>query len=139
VPLVIDDDLTLPDGELPWTASRSSGPGGQNVNKVSTRVTVTFDVAGSPSLPEMVRIRLLARLTTRLTRDGLLRVSAQRARSQPANLRAALERLADLIRDALREDPPRTATRPTRASRERRLSEKTRRSSIKRDRKVLDD
>ena len=129
--LVIDGRLTIPDHELSFTASRSGGPGGQNVNKVSTRVTVFFDVVNSSVLTAHQRRRLLERLASRVSRDGVLRVVAQRARTQLANRRAALERLADLIRGALAEQRARTATEPDRAARERRLAEKKRRSRIK--------
>jgi ribosome-associated protein len=134
VPLPIDATLTLPDEELSWTASRAGGPGGQNVNKVSTRVTVLFDVGASPSLSDRQRARIQDRLRTRIGRDGVLRVVSQRHRTQPQNREAAFARLAELLREALAEDPPRFATRPTKSSRDRRRSDKERRAALKRRR-----
>ncbi len=132
MPLRIDDDLSLPDEELSWTASRAGGPGGQNVNKVATRVTVLFDVGASPSLDDTRRARILERLRTRIARDGVLRVVSQKHRTQPQNREAAFARLAELLREALAEDAPRVATRPTKASRERRRTEKEKRARLKR-------
>lgn len=134
--LPIDERLTLPDDEIAWTASRASGPGGQNVNKVNSKVTVSFDIARSPSLDETTRARLLEQLASRLSAGGVLRVSSQAARTQPANLRLARARLAQLLRDALQEDPPRIGTRPSAAARRRRRDEKARVGAIKRMRRT---
>jgi ribosome-associated protein len=120
--------------ELWFVASRSSGPGGQNVNKVSTRVTVLFDVAGSPSLTAEQRARIRERLATRVSGEGVLRVTSQRERSQSANREAAQARLVELLRGALAEQPPRRPTRAPRAARERRLAEKKLLGLRKRDR-----
>ncbi len=130
----IDDTLAIPDEEVTFATSRSGGPGGQNVNKLETRVTLRFDLAGSPSLSEEQKTRLRERLATRITRDGVLQVSSQKHRSQGANRDAAVERFAELLRENLREEPPRKKTRPSRAAKARRLDEKRRQSQRKRER-----
>jgi ribosome-associated protein len=130
----IDDTLAIPDEEVTFATSRSGGPGGQNVNKLETRVTLRFDLAGSPSLSEEQKARLRERLATRITKDGVLQVSSQKHRSQGANRDAAVERFAELLRENLREEPPRKKTRPSRAAKTRRLDEKRRQSQRKRER-----
>jgi ribosome-associated protein len=130
----IDDTLAIPDEEVSFATSRSGGPGGQNVNKLETRVTLRFDLAGSPSLSEEQKARLRERLATRITKDGVLQVSSQKHRSQGANRDAAVERFAELLRENLREEPPRKKTRPSRAAKARRLDEKRRQSQRKRER-----
>lgn len=130
--LRIDDTLVIPDGEVRFAASRASGPGGQNVNKVATRVTLAFDVAASQVLSPEQKARLTARLGKRLGDGRLLRVSVQEARSQTANRRLAEERLGELLRRALAPPPPpRRATRPSAAARARRLESKRQRSRLK--------
>jgi ribosome-associated protein len=131
--------LALADAEVRFVASRSQGPGGQNVNKVASRVTLLFDVDGSPSLTESQRRRLRERLPGRISGDGILRVSSQRHRSQAANRRAALERFAALLAEALRPRTSRVATRPTAASRERRIADKRRRAYVKAGRAARPD
>lgn len=126
--------LSIPEDELVERFVRASGPGGQHVNKVATAVELRFDVAGSPALPEAVRARLLARRDRRLTADGVLVLSAQRFRTQERNREDARERLAAFIDSGLRAPTPRIATRPTRASKERRLGEKRVRAAHKRGR-----
>ncbi|HEY0510971.1 MAG TPA: alternative ribosome rescue aminoacyl-tRNA hydrolase ArfB [Thermoanaerobaculia bacterium] len=130
----IDDNLSIPDEEVTFATSRSGGPGGQNVNKLETRVTVRFDLAGSSRLSEEQKARLRERLATRITREGVLHVTSQRHRSQGANRDAAVERFAELLRENLREKPPRRKTRPSRAAKARRLDAKRRQSQRKRDR-----
>ena len=132
--LQISPTLAIPDQELEERFVRSSGPGGQNVNKVSTAVELRFDVARSPSLPEPVRERLLARRDRRITDDGVLVLSAQRFRTQDRNREDARERLAAVIIAALSAPKKRVATKPTKGSKERRLGAKRERSTVKRHR-----
>ena len=132
--IAIADGLALPDEELSFATSRSGGPGGQNVNKLETRVTLRFDLAGSPSLSEEQKARLRERLATRITRSGVLHVTAQKHRTQAANRDAALSRFAELVRDALREETPRKKTRVPKAVKRRRIEEKKRRGQRKLER-----
>jgi ribosome-associated protein len=123
--------IEVPDAELEWRFSRSSGPGGQSVNTADSRVELGFDLARSPSLPEPVRRRLLSRLSSRLV-DGRLTIAASEYRSQHRNRQAARARLVDLLTDASAPPPPpRRPTRPTRGSQERRIAGKKRRSETK--------
>jgi ribosome-associated protein len=130
----ISDTLSLPDTEVEYRTSRSGGPGGQNVNKVSTRVTLLFDVAGSATLSDEQRSLVLERLAGRTSRTGVLRVTSQRHRTQLANREAATERFVRLMSEALTETPERKAVAVPRAEKERRLEEKHLRARIKRER-----
>jgi ribosome-associated protein len=132
--LEITPTLQIPDAELTESFVRSSGPGGQNVNKVASAVELRFDVANSPSLPEALRARVLARRDRRLTADGVLVIQASRLRDQARNREDARERLAEILRAALHVPKKRVATRPTRASKERRLDAKRVRSTNKQQR-----
>jgi len=132
--------LEIPDSEFEFTFSRSSGPGGQHVNKVSSRVTLWFDIEKSGYLSEAQKERLKQRLSGRINRDGKLHVSSQDSRSQSANREAVLQRFALIVGEALEEERSRKATRIPRTSRERRLLAKKRRSRLKKERgKILTD
>jgi len=133
--LRITDDIALAEWELTESFTRSSGPGGQNVNKVSTRVTLRWSVAESRVLSDGQRARLLSRLEARLTRTGELVVHADRTRSQASNREDARARLAEIVRAALHVPKRRRPTKPTKGSQRRRLSEKKRRSDTKRQRR----
>jgi ribosome-associated protein len=132
----INARIAIDEREIGETFVRASGPGGQNVNKLSTAVQLRFDVRGSPSLPGDVKARLERLAGTRLTRDGVLVITAQRHRTQARNRQDALDRLVDLIRRAATPPLPRRATKPTAASRERRIESKKRRGGIKRLRRA---
>ncbi len=128
----VTSSIDVPERELRWRFSRSSGPGGQSVNTSDTRVELSYDVARSPALPASLRARALDRLGDRLV-DGVVTVTASEHRSQLRNREAALVRLAAVLREALA--PPRQArrpTRPTRSARERRLELKRHRAAVKR-------
>jgi ribosome-associated protein len=130
--LPVRASLVLPVRELRWRFSRSSGPGGQGVNTADSRVELSFDLAGSPSVPAHLRERAVRRLAGRLV-DGVLTVAASEHRSQLRNRDAARDRLAATLREALRPDPPaRRPTKPTAAARRRRLDAKARRGAVKR-------
>jgi ribosome-associated protein len=128
--------IALDEREIEEQFVRASGPGGQNVNKLSTAVQLRFDVRHSPSLPPDVRSRLERLAGARLTRDGVLVIVAQRHRTQARNREDALERLIELIRQAAVAPVKRRPTKPTKASRERRIEGKKRQSSIKRLRRA---
>ena len=127
----ITDQLSIDDDEIELRHARASGPGGQNVNKTSRAIELTFDVRGSPSLPEDVRGRLERLSGSRLTLDGVLVLFAQEHRSQELNRQAAIERLVALIRRATERPKPRKATKPTYASKLRRLQGKASRAGVK--------
>ena len=129
----------IPDDELHFATSRSSGPGGQNVNKVETRVTLMFDLEASSSLSDAQKRRLRERLATRINRQGVLRVTSQRHRTQKANREAAIERFHELVASALAERPRRARTRIPKAAKKRRLEQKRRRSELKKQRRPPSD
>jgi ribosome-associated protein len=133
--LVVNESLSIPRSELDVRVSRSSGAGGQHVNKTSSRVEIFWNVPASRSLSEEQRTRLSEKLASRLTTDGSVRVVASDMRSQSRNRELAEERLADLVRRALIVPKKRRATRPTHASKEARLESKKRHSSKKRERR----
>ena len=130
--LKITDQISLDERELEERFVRASGPGGQNVNKVSTAVELRFDVVGSPSLPEGVRVRLARLAGRRLSDEGILIIRADRFRTQERNREDARERLTELIRRATIVPKRRVATKPSRASKERRCDDKKKRGRVKR-------
>jgi ribosome-associated protein len=127
----INRRFSLPRAELSFRASRSGGPGGQHVNTTASRVQLTWDVAGSPSLGERRRQMIMARLGNRIDREGVLQITVDTHRSQHRNREEAVERLAGLVAEALRPRKERKATRPPRAAKEKRLRAKKHRGQVK--------
>jgi len=132
--IYIAPDIRIPESEIIEHFIRASGPGGQNVNKVATAVQLRFDVKNSPSLSQNVRSRLMGLAGNRLTENGLLIIEARRYRTQEQNRKDALEKFRVLIQKAAQKPKKRQKTKPTQASRQRRLDTKHHRSKIKRDR-----
>jgi ribosome-associated protein len=130
----ITDNISIRDDELIFKASRSAGPGGQNVNKLNSRITLFFDVANCESFSNAQKRRILSRLASRADKDGQIRVISQKFRTQQANRRAAIERLQQLLSDALKTKKIRRKTKVPYAARQRRLEQKKRRSQIKQQR-----
>ena len=128
--------VEIPESEIEFIASRSGGPGGQNVNKVSSRITLRFDLQRSAALNEEQRARIRSRLSSRISKEGVLQVSSQRTRSQDLNREDAVERFAELLRSALHEEKRRVKTRATHASKEDRLQEKRKRTAVKQARAI---
>jgi ribosome-associated protein len=127
----VTDTISIDDSELSETFVRASGPGGQNVNKLSTAVQLRFDVRHSPSLPNDVAVRLMRIAGSRMTKDGVLVITAQQHRTQERNRADARERLIAMIREAAVAPVPRRPTKPTRASKQRRIESKKRRAAVK--------
>jgi ribosome-associated protein len=134
VAVKINNRVSIPEEEISFTFTRSSGPGGQKVNKASTRATLFFDVEASQSLTDADRGLIKEHLATRISKDGILRVVSQKHRTQTANRRAALERFADLLRAALKPKRKRRPTKTPEAVKEQRLKDKRHRSRLKRER-----
>ncbi|MFH2220451.1 MAG: alternative ribosome rescue aminoacyl-tRNA hydrolase ArfB [Pseudomonadota bacterium] len=130
----IKDGISIGEGELFFTFSRSSKPGGQNVNKVSSRVTLSFDVANSPGLSAAHKDQIMTRLRTRVNKDGVLRIAAQRHRHQAANREVAVERFVELLKEALTPVKTRKKTRTSAGAIKRRLKKKMHRSRLKQER-----
>ncbi len=133
----VTDDIAISDDEITYKFSRSAGPGGQNVNKLNTHVTLFFNLAASPAFTDTQKKRLSTKLSRRISKDGLLKVVSQRHRTQRANRRAAQERLAELLSDALKEKPVRKQTRVPYTAKQKRLRKKRRRSELKSQRKSV--
>lgn len=133
--IVIKEDLSIHDSELQFSAARSGGPGGQHVNKVSSRVILEFDVMHSPSLTPFQKRKIAERVGHRMSQQGILRLQAQRHRTQSANRADLLEKFVELLGDALRPVKSRIPTRVPRRVREKRLEEKKLRTQVKRIRK----
>ena len=131
----MSDLPTIDERELQFSYARSGGPGGQNVNKLETKALLAFDIGASPSLTDEQKARVRERLASRINREGLLRVTAQRHRTQEANKQAAIERFHELIRHALRPRRARKRTRIPKSERRRRVEAKRRRGNLKSDRR----
>ncbi len=135
----INKDLVIPEKEIKFSFARSRGPGGQNVNKVNTKVVLRFDVNGSKALSTAQKKRLRQKMASRISRNGVLVLSASSQRSQHANRQAVVRRFAELLSEALKEKPPRKKTKVSKAAKERRLKEKKHLSALKKMRaKKLD-
>ncbi len=137
--LIVNARIRIPDSELAWTFARSSGPGGQNVNKVSSKASLRCNVVASPSLPPDVRERFLARYGSRLTNEGELIVSSQRYRDQARNVDDATEKLRAMLTAVAAPPKARRATKPTRSSVKRRIESKQARSRAKQLRRPVSD
>lgn len=130
--------VTIPASDLDWTAVRASGPGGQNVNKVASKIVLRFDLKGTRALDEETKARLTRIAGSRVDKDGALIVTSQKTRDQPLNLIDARAKLASLILQALVRETPRRPTKPTRSSKRRRLDEKRKHSEKKSQRRDYD-
>jgi ribosome-associated protein len=137
--LEISDRLRIPDEEFSWTFVRSGGPGGQNVNKVASKAVLRWNVVASPSLPDDIKTRLQQQQRSRITSEGDILLTSQRYRDQERNRLDCLEKLAEMLRTAAVAPKTRRKTKPSRASRERRLTAKKRRSALKSSRRVQDE
>jgi len=134
----IKDGVVIREDELVWKVSRSGGPGGQNVNKVNTRVTLLFDVANCTNLSDVQKQQILTHLSSRADKNGVIRVVSQRFRTQRANRDFALDRLRELLEEALKEMPIRKKTRIPYAAKQQRFEKKKKRSILKRQRAKKD-
>jgi ribosome-associated protein len=130
----IADDIFISEDELVFKTSRSGGPGGQNVNKVSTRVTLLFDIANCNSFTDVQKRRIVTRLASRVDKTGVIRVVSQKFRTQSANRKAAVERLRQLLLEGIKAPPTRVKTEIPYAVKQKRLAEKRRRSLLKQQR-----
>ncbi len=137
--LEISDPVRIPDEEFSWSFVRAGGPGGQNVNKVASKAVLRWNIAASPSLPEDIKARLQKQQRHRITNDGDLLLSSQRYRDQERNRLDCLEKLAEMLRAAATAPKVRRQTKPSRASRERRLAAKKRHSALKSSRRIQEE
>jgi ribosome-associated protein len=137
--LRVDDRIVIPESEIAVEVSRSGGPGGQNVNKVASKVQIRWNPAASASLPEPVRARLLAAVGSKLTKEGELLISSSRTRDQGRNLEDCLEKLRNLILASVKPPKVRRATKPTLGSQVRRVASKIKRSAAKKNRRAPED
>lgn len=137
--VVIAEDIVIPAAELEIRSVRSSGPGGQNVNKVASAIHLRFDIRRSASLSERIKARLLALDDHRVTADGVLIIKSQEHRNRERNRRAALDRLRELVQSVLTEPRPRKKTQPSRQAREERVEAKRRRGELKKARGRISD
>ncbi len=135
--LEINEQLAIPDEELTFTFARSGGPGGQNVNKVSSKAVLRWDLAANSSLPEEAKARLRGQERRRITTEGQLVITSQTYRDQERNKQECLDRLIEMVRRALVAPKPRKATRPTRGSKQQRLAAKRRRAETKAARRAV--
>lgn len=133
--LNVSASIAIPDDEFEWSYARAGGPGGQNVNKVSSKAVLRWNVAATPSLPEHVKARLMALQRRRITNDGELLMTGQRFRDQERNRQDCLDKLAEMIREAATLPKARRPTKPSRGSHRRRLADKKRRSALKSSRR----
>jgi ribosome-associated protein len=137
--LVINDAIVIPDAELEWSFARSSGPGGQNVNKVSSKAILRWHLATNTTLPAEAKARLQGSERRRITVDGDLLIQCQASRDQERNRQDCLERLREMVLRSLEAPTPRQATKPTRGSKRRRLAQKRRRSEVKQGRRKVEE